>query len=143
MELVFGTRVRASGRRIGYLAGLEVDPASRIVTKIVFSGDGKLGPHAQTRPLTAVHLSGKALDVDSASGTVPVQTILWSRSVRLVQDGRGVGRVGGAIVGSDGAVQAVLGRPRWWSKRIQLPIQGLDLGTPGEIRAGGSRSIAA
>jgi hypothetical protein len=48
MELLFGNRVRSGNRRIGYLAGVEVDAASRRVTKIIFSDDGKLGSNAQT-----------------------------------------------------------------------------------------------
>ena len=35
MELLFGNRVRSGNRRIGYLAGVEVDAASRRVTKII------------------------------------------------------------------------------------------------------------
>ena len=61
MELLFGNRVRSGNRRIGYLAGVEVDAASRRVTKIIFSDDGKLGSNAQTRSIEAVTVEGGSL----------------------------------------------------------------------------------
>ena len=61
MELLFGNRVRSENRRLGSLAGVEIDAPSRRVTKIIFSDDGKLGSHAQTRSLSAVRLEGHVI----------------------------------------------------------------------------------
>lgn len=65
MELLFGSRVHTGGRGAGSLAGVEVDPASRRVTKIIFSTDGKLGSHAHTRAIEAVRIEdGKIVVVE-------------------------------------------------------------------------------
>jgi hypothetical protein len=144
MELLFGTHVRSAGRRIGYLAGLEVAPASRSVTKIIFSEDGKLGAHAHTRPLSAVRVEKGALTFDDvAAGVTPGSPILWSRSIRVVRDGREVGRLAGAVLTAEGRVQTILARQHWWSRRVRLSAEKLELTTPGEIRTTGAASLAA
>jgi hypothetical protein len=144
MELLFGTQVRSGGRRIGYLAGLEVDAATRTVTKIIFSDDGKLGAHAHTRPLSAVRADRSGLSVeDTAASVTAGQPVLWSRSIRLVRDRREFAKLGGAVLGDGGSVQAVIGRQHWWTKRVRFAAAELDFTTPGEIRIGAARPVAA
>ena len=121
MELVFGAQVRSAVRRLGYLAGLEIDAASRTVTKIVFSADGKLGPHAHTRPLSAVRAEGHALVIQDATGSISsAQRLLLSRATRILRNGRETGRLTGAVVGDDGAIQNIVARQSWWKKRSRL-----------------------
>ncbi len=144
MELVFGTKVRSVGRRLGYLAGLEVDPSSRAVTKIVFSEDGKLGPHAHTRPLTAVRVEGGSLLVQDAPGSVaPAQRLLWSRATRAMRGDRETGRLAGVVVGQEGAVEHIVARQGWLKRRQRIAATDLDISVPGEIRQAASGSIAA
>lgn len=147
MELLFGSQVRSGGRRIGYLAGVEVDAASRRVTKVVFSQDGKLGSHAHTQSLDAVRVERGTLllgDASAASSaSAPAEPILLSRSVRVVRQGKHAGHAAGVVVGERGAMEAAIGRQRWWTGRYRLPAADVDLSHPGEIRAGAVSSRAA
>ena len=144
MELLFGTHVRSGGRRLGYLAGLEVDAASRTVSKIIFSDDAKLGSHAHTRPLQGARQENGALTVtDAGNPEPPRQPALLSRSVRVVQNGREIGRVSGAVVGDAGALQAILSRQHWWSKRHRVAADAVDLTFAGEVRVGSGKPLAA
>jgi hypothetical protein len=147
MELLFGSHVRSGGRRIGYLAGVEVDAASRRVTKIVFSQDGKLGSQAHTQSLDAVRVErGTIILGDSRATSSPSATaepILLSRSVRVVRQGKAAGHLSGVVVGELGALEAAVGRQHWWSGRYRLPAADIDLSHPGEIRAGSVSSRAA
>ena len=43
-----------TGRRVGRLAGFELEPVDLRIRRIIFSPDGELGPQAMTRPLAAV-----------------------------------------------------------------------------------------
>ena len=54
MELLLGSHVREAGRRVGRLAGFELEPADSRIRRIIFSPDGELGPQAMTRPLAAI-----------------------------------------------------------------------------------------
>ena len=45
------------GRRVGRLAGFELEPAGLKVRRIIFSPDGELGPQAMTRPIDNVDLT--------------------------------------------------------------------------------------
>jgi len=56
MKLLLGSHVRDHGRRVGQLAGFELEPADRRIRRIIFSPDGELGPQAMTRPLAQVSL---------------------------------------------------------------------------------------
>jgi hypothetical protein len=147
MELLFGSQVRSGGRRVGYLAGVEGDKASRRVTKIVFSQDGKLGSHAQMQSLDAVRVERGTVVLGGApAGSSPsaaAEPILLSRSVRVVRQGKHAGHVTGVVVGELGAMEAAVGRQRWWTGRYRLPGADIDLSHPGEIRAGSVSSRAA
>jgi hypothetical protein len=147
MELLFGSHVRSGGRRIGYLAGVEVDAASRRVTKIVFSQDGKLGSHAHTQSVDTVRVERGALVLGDApttsSPSAATEPILLSRSVRVVRQGKHAGHVAGVVVGDLSAMEAAIGRQHWWSGRYHLPAADIDLSHPGEIRAGAVSSRAA
>ena len=136
MELLFGNHVRSAGRRIGYLAAVDVDPASRRVTKIIFSGDGKLGSHAQTRSIEAVRAEGGSILVQdsAATGVTAGDRLLWSRSVRMTRDGRDAGHLAGVVLGNQGAVESVIGRHHWWTGRYRAAAADLDLSHPAEIR---------
>jgi hypothetical protein len=143
MELLFGSQVRSGGRRLGYLAGVEVDAASRRVTKIVFSQDGKLGSQAHTQSIAAVRVErGVAIVGDARPGSPPSglsDPVLLSRSVRIIRQGKPAGHASGVDVGEDGAMASVIGRQHWWSGRYRLPAADVDLSHSGEIRA---RSVA-
>jgi hypothetical protein len=147
MELLFGSHVRSGGRQMGYLAGVEVDSASRSVTKIVFSHDGKLGSQAHTHSLDGVRVERGTIVVgDSpapASPSTAAEPILLSRSVRVVRRGKQAGHVVGVVVGERGAIEAAVGRQHWWNGRYRLPAADVDLSHPGEIRAGAVGSRAA
>jgi hypothetical protein len=147
MELLLGSQVRSSGRRIGYLAGVEVDAASRRVTKIVFSPDGKLGSHAHTQSPDSVRVErGTLVLADSAGASqreAATEPILLSRSVRIVRQGKPAGHVSGIVVGDAGVLEAAVGRQHWWSGRYRVAAADLDLSHPGEIRARGIASRAA
>ena len=145
MELLFGNHVRSGGRRIGYLAGMEVDASSRRVTKVIFSEDGKLGSHAQTRSIEAVRVERGALVVgEPLAGQLPAgEPLLLGRSVRMIRGGHQAGHLAGVVVSDHGALDAAIGRHHWWSGRFRLPGSALDLSHPGEIRADTSASRAA
>ena len=145
MELLFGNRVRSASRRLGYLAGVEVDVPSRRVTKIIFSEDGKLGSHAQTRSIEAVRAEGGSLAVGepSAASAAAAQPLLLSRSVRLSRGGHHRGHVAGVVVNEQGALEAVIGRQHWWNARSRTPASDVDLSQPGEVRIGAGAPRAA
>jgi hypothetical protein len=146
MELLFGSHVRSGGRRIGYLAGVEVDAASRRVTKIVFSEDGKLGSHAHTQSIDRVRVERGAIVLGDAAGSAPsvaTDPILVSRSVRVVRQGKPAGHAAGVVVAEGGLVDAAVGRQHWWSGRYRLAAADLDLSHAGEIRARSVASAAA
>jgi hypothetical protein len=147
MELLLGSQVRSGGRRIGYLAGVEVDAASKRVSKIVFSPDGKLGSHAHTQSLDSVRVERGTLALGDSAGASPqeaaTEPILLSRSVRIVRQGKPAGHVAGLVVGDAGTLEAAVGRQHWWSGRYRIPGADIDLSHPGEIRASGTASRAA
>src|SRR5919109_5157563 len=108
MELLFGNRVRSGSRRIGSLAGVEIDAASRRVTKIIFSEDGKLGSNAQTRSVEAVRLEGGTLVVGEAvtGPSAAEKPLLLSRSVRVARGGQQAGHISGVVVDDRGMLEA-------------------------------------
>lgn len=145
MELLFGNHVRSAHRRIGYLAGVEVESVSRRVTKIIFSADGKLGSHAQTRSIEAVRSEKGTLVVDDApaTGSTIGDPVLWSRSIRMMRDGRDAGHLAGVVLGAQGAIESVIGRQHWWTPRYRAAAADSDLSFPGEIRTKSAGSRAA
>jgi hypothetical protein len=140
MELLLGSQIRLGGRRIGYLAGVEVDAASRRVAKIVFSADGKLGSHAHTQSLDTVRVEQGSISIGNSGGASPqegvAEPVLLSRSVRIVRQGKPAGHVAGVVVTQAGVLEAAVGRQHWWSGRYRIPAVDIDLSQPGEIRAG-------
>jgi hypothetical protein len=143
MDLLLGCHVREHGRRVGRLAGFELEPAGVRIRRIIFSPDGELGPQAMTRPLANVSLVHDDGEVELRSPidipplpAVP-DVILLTRAVRLRRAGRELGRfVGIAVDLTDRTVTAVFGRHHWWSRRFSLPATGLDCSTAGELRSG-------
>jgi hypothetical protein len=149
MELLFGTNVCEHGYRIGRLAGVEVDPATRRVRGIVFSTDGDIGAHTEARPLVAVpadHFDGDInLRPFATSSGAPTPTALTlTAATRLTRAGRTIARLAGVeIAGDSGELSGVLGRAHWWSRRFHTGATGLDLSVPGEIRIGSAAPKAA
>jgi len=146
MELLLGSHVREAGRRLGRLAGFELEPADRRIRRIIFSPDGELGPQAMTRPLAAiasVHDDGE-LDLRPEADIAPMpavrDVILLSRATRISRGGRQLGRLCGIAVDADRSLLSVFGRPNWWSRRFALAASDLDCSTPGEIRGGSVRA---
>jgi hypothetical protein len=146
MELLLGSHVREAGRRLGRLAGFELEPADRRIRRIIFSPDGELGPQAMTRPLAAiasVHDDGE-LDLRPEADIAPMpavrDVILLSRATRISRGGRQLGRLCGIAVDADRSLVSVFGRPHWWSRRFALAASDLDCSTPGEIRGGSVRA---
>lgn len=149
MELLFGTNVCEHGYRIGRLAGVEVDPATRHVRGIVFSTDGDPGAHTEARPLIAVpadHFDG---DINlhpftSSTGSPTAKGTTLTGSTRLTRGGRTIARLAGVeVAGDTGELSGVLGRAHWWSRRFRTDAAGLDLSVPGEIRIGSAAPKAA
>jgi hypothetical protein len=147
MELMLGSHVREAGRRVGRLAGFELEPVDRRVRRIIFSPDGELGPQAMTRPLaaiTSVHDDGEVdlrPDVDIPPMPAVRDVILLSRATRIRRANRQLGRLSGIDVNPDDRiVVSVFGRPHWWSRRFTLTASDVDCSTPGEIRGGGTRA---
>jgi hypothetical protein len=146
MELLLGSHVREAGRRLGRLAGFELEPADRRIRRIIFSPDGELGPQAMTRPLAAissVHDDGEVdLHVEADGAPMPAarDVILLSRATRISRGGRQLGRFCGLGVDAEQKLESVFGRPHWWSRRFALAAAELDCSTPGEIRGGSVRA---
>jgi hypothetical protein len=147
MELLLGSHVREAGRRLGRLAGFELEPGDRRIRRIIFSPDGELGPQAMTRPLAAissVHDDGEVdlrPDTDIAPMPAVRDVILLSRATRISRGGRQLGRLCGiAVDAADRSLVSVFGRPHWWSRRFALEASDLDCSTPGEIRGGSVRA---
>lgn len=138
MELSFGNHVRSGGRRIGYLAGVEIDVPGRRVTKIIFSNDGKLGSQAQTRPIEGARVERGGISVADtvAAAASPTETFLLSRSVRVNRGGHQAGHVVGLTVSDLGALETIIGRQHWWSGRFRVAASDLELSQPGEVRTG-------
>jgi hypothetical protein len=145
MELLFADQVRSGGRRIGYLAGVELDARSRRVTKIIFSEDGKLGSNAHTRSIAAVRIERGSVVVDESLLDQPATTepLLLSRSVRIIKGGRPSGHLAGVVVDDQAILATAVGKQHWWTGRFRLPASDLDFSQSGEIRAGASGSRAA
>jgi hypothetical protein len=147
MELVLGSHVREAGRRVGQLAGFELEPVDRRIRRIIFSPDGELGPQAMTRPLaaiTSVHDDGE-VELNSEVNIAPMPAvpdiILLSRATRIRRGGRQLGRLSGVAVDpAERKLVSVFGRPHWWSRRFTLAASDLDCSTPGEIRGGSTRA---
>ena len=140
MKLLLGSHVRENGRRVGRLAGFELEAAGRRIRRIIFSADGELGPQTMTRPLVQVAAGEGGGDVEIRPGiaaaplpAVP-DIILLTRATRLKRGGREVGRLCGiAVNDADGRVVSVFGRQHWWSRRFSLDASTIDTSTPGEI----------
>ena len=147
MELQLGSHVREAGRRVGRLAGFELEPLDRRIRRIIFSPDGELGPQAMMRPLAAissVHDDGEVdlgTEVDMAPMPAVRDVILLSRATRIRRGGRQLGRLSGVAVDvRERTLVSVFGRQHWWSRRFTLAASDLDCTTPGEIRGGGTRA---
>jgi len=140
MEMLLGSHVRDQGHLVGRLAGFELEPETLRIRRIIFSGDGDLGPHAQTRSLDAVSSVLEGGDIALAatpSAPLPVvhDVVLLSRATRVYRWGRDASRLAGVDVNlSDRLLAAVIGRAHWWSRRFSLPADTIDWSTPGEIR---------
>src|SRR4029450_6836388 len=117
MELLLGSHVREAGRRVGRLAGFELEPADRRIRRIIFSPDGELGPQAMTRSLAAissVHEDGE-VDLHAEPRLPPLPAvravILRSRAPRITRGGRQLGRFCGiAVEPADRTLVSVFGR---------------------------------
>jgi hypothetical protein len=140
MQLLIGSHVREQGHPVGRLAGFELEPETLRITRIIFSGDGDLGPHAHTRALAAVERVSDGGDIALAAiqgAPLPAvqEVVLLSRATRVYRWDRDASRLAGVDVNlTDCMVAAALGRAHWWSRRFSLPANTIDWSTPGEIR---------
>jgi len=150
MELLLGSHVREHGNRVGRLAAFELEPATRLVRRIVFSPDGDLGPQATMQPLASValvHDDGE-LELRPYGNIEPMpavgDVVLLSRATRLMSAGRIVGRlIGLEVQPGDRSIVAAYTRAHWLSRRHTFDGARLDFSTPGEIRIGPGASRAA
>ena len=147
MELLFGTHVREYGQQIGRLVGVELDPATHQVQKIIVSSGGELGNHVMMRPFASVLAEPGEIDIRPYT---PVDEradrggVVVGHVARIKRGDREVGRVTGVEVAiGSGDLEAVIGRKSWWSRRFRVDGRGLDLSVPGEVRIAGDRSAAA
>ena len=150
MELLLGSHVLEHGKRVGRLAGFEVEPDGLRIRRIIFSPDGELGPQAVTRPLSAIGRVHDGHDIELRQDPDPTplpavkDVILLSKATRLRRSGHALGRLVGAdVTPDDRTLVCVFGRHHWWSRRFKLDGPGLDCSTPGEIRAGSPREPQA
>ena len=140
MELLLGSHVREQGHGVGRLAGFELEPDSLRIRRIIFSGDGDLGPHAHTRPLDAVSSVLDGGDIALAptqSAPFPAvdDVVLLGRATRVYRWTRDASRLAGVAVNlSDRLLTAAIGRSHWWSRRFSLPAKTIDWSTPGQLR---------
>jgi hypothetical protein len=143
MELVLGSRVNEGGRRVGRLAGFELEPADLCIRRIIFSPDGELGPQVRSQPLATiarVHEDGE-LDLQPRVEIAPMpvvrDVVLLSHATRLKRGSRLLGRLSGITVDeADRRLVSVFGRAHWWARRFTFDAADLDCSTPGEIRSG-------
>jgi hypothetical protein len=141
MELTLGSHVREHGRRVGRLAGLEFEPATRCIRRIIFSHDGELGPHVMTRPLAQIAAAGHTIEIRDDVPLAPLPAVPdvmpLTRSTRVVK-GDDAGRLVSVDVDpTDRRLLSVSGRRHWWSGSIVVPAAELDCSTPGELRSAG------
>jgi len=142
MDLLFGSTVVEQGKRLGRLAGVEIDPAARRVLKVVVSRDGRLGPNATTRPVEVVRVDGQTVVIageapPSAPLPFRLEPLLWSPGTHVVRGPQEVGRVLGVRVEEgSGRLEAAFSRKGRWGKTQELPMVGLDLSVIGELRLG-------
>lgn len=142
MDLLFGSTVVEQGKRLGRLAGVEIDPAARRVLKIVVSRDGRLGPYATTRPVEVVRVDGQTVVIAEAappSAPLPfrLEPMLWSPGTHVVRGEAEVGRVLGVRVEErNGRLEAAFSRRGRWGRTQELPVEGLDISVVGELRLG-------
>ena len=147
MELLFGTHVREYGQYVGRLAGVEIDPATHLVRKVIFSTDGELGDHVMMRPFASVLAEPGEIDIrpyTPVEDDVPRDGIVLGHNTRVIRDGHESGRVTGvdATIGS-GDLEGVIGRKNWLQRRFRIEGRDLDLSEPGEVRTStGSRAAA-
>jgi hypothetical protein len=147
MELLFGTNVREYGQHVGRLAGFEVDPATRRIRAVVFSGDGESGSHATARPFDSVLIEPGDIEIRPYTSTGDPSRgagILLNHATRVVRSGREIGRLIGVDVGiAGGELEAVVGRKNWLTRRFRCEVADVDLSVPGEVRVGGTATRAA
>jgi hypothetical protein len=149
MDLMFGATVFEHGRKAGRLAGVEIDPASRRALKIIFSANGHLGPGASTRPVKAVAVEGDRVTIVGDPPPSPpmpfrLEPQLWSPGTHVVRGREEVARLAGVRVEQgSGKLLVAFGRRSLWSRRLELPLDDVDLSVLGEIRVGASHSTAA
>jgi hypothetical protein len=145
VDLLLGAHVRERGRRVGRLAGFELEPSTLRIRRIIFSADGDLGPQAMTRPLASVVASSadggdiEVEETDSAPLPAVPDVALLSRATRIRRGRHDHGRfVGLAVSQADRALVSVFGRQHLWSRRFSVSVREADFSTPGEIRLGSS-----
>ncbi len=149
MELLLGSHVREHERRVGRLAGFELEPADLRIRRIIFSPDGDLGPQAAMRPLAAIGRVHEDGEIDLHDVQIePMRAVrdvaLLARATRLRYGLRDNGRlVGLEINPANGIVLSVFGRLHWWSRRFSVPAASTDMSVPGEIRLSPGSSHAA
>jgi hypothetical protein len=140
MMLLLGSHVREHGHRVGRLAGFELEPATFLIRRIIFSPDGDLGPQAMTRAVAAinsVHDDGEIELQHDALPPLPAvsDVVLLSHATRVRRADHDVGRVVGVEVNAaDRALISVFGRRHRWSRRFALGRDEIDVSTPGEVR---------
>jgi len=142
MKLTFGATVQKAGRRVGRVAGFELEPAERRIRRVVYSGDGELGPQVLSHPVPAIASVAPNGDVelqtelDIAPMPAVRDVVLLSRATRIERGGRVVGRLTGIDVDqADRRLVSVSGRSHWWSRTTTFPASDLDCSTPGVLRS--------
>jgi len=149
MDLMFGATVFERGHKAGRLAGVEIDPASRRALKIIFSANGQLGPGASTRPIAAVAVEGDRVTivgdpVPSPPMPFSLEPLLWSPGTHVVRDREEIARLTGVgVEHGSGKLSLAFGRLSLWGKRLELPLDDVDLSVPGEVRLGALRATSA
>ena len=145
MQLRFGAHVLEHGYRIGRLSGVEVDPATRTVLRIIFRSSSQ----EETRPLDAVKFDHFKDEIDlhlvAASRTRPATTSVRLTDVTsVVRADRPIGQLSEVEVAADtGTLSAVFERQHWWTRQLRFDAAGIDLSVPGEIRIRAAPSGAA
>jgi hypothetical protein len=124
MELLIGSHVREHGKRVGRLAGFELEPATRRIRRIIFSPNGELGPQAGTRPLSAIS------PVSSGSGGADIDLRTGADTIAKPRGSAGIDAID--AIDAVGVIDAIDGREATdvvlLSRATRLKQDGREIG---------------
>jgi len=118
-------------------------------TKAPESGSHSTGPCACTRPIEPVAVEGDRVTIVGDPPPSPpmpfrLEPLLWSPGTHVVRGREEIARLTGVRVEQgSGKLALAFERRSLWSRRLELPLDKVDLSVLGEVRLGAPRSTAA